>query len=364
MRIKDFLFFILLTFFTTCDINEVGKEGIRGRVGQDSLAYLNPEEFGKLSKFYPCGGSQGLFLGKNDFYECRILLNFLLDTSFKNSEKVKLILYSKYFSSIAFKVYPLILEWNENEVTWKLANSNVRWINYGGDYRELLLGEGETKEDSTIIELNPQYFDTLFQTNYGLILIPQKIGEKFISFYSRTEMKPPKIYLKKNGKDTTFYPVANAYIVDTLFEIPENYLVIGSGYPFLSYLKFDLKDLPKEATIITADLFLYPEIDSSYFPLDTNEIAILKITNDYSINKENASYEIFKRTLFLRKDSLIKIDLKNLINFWRDKPDSNFGLFISLYPFASYPRFLLLKNQNEKAPKIEIFYFLKPKERL
>ncbi len=363
MRIKDFLFFFLLTFFT-CNINEVGKGGIKERVGQDTLVFLKADQWEKLGKFYPCGGGEGLFLGKNDFYECRILINFPLDTSFKNSEKVRLIFYSKCFSPVNFKVYPLILEWKEKEVTWKLANSSLRWINYGGDYYELLLGEGETKEDSTIIELNPQYFDTLFKINYGLILIPQKKSEKFISFYSRTEMKPPKIYLKKNGKDTIFYPIANAYIVDTLFEIPENYLIIGSGYPFFSYLKFDLKNLPQEATIITADLILYPEIDSSYFPLDTNEIAILKLTKDYSINRENTPYEIFKRTIFLKKDSLIKIDLKNLINFWRDKPDSNFGLFISLYPFISYPRFLLIKNQNDKIPKIEIFYFLKPKERL
>lgn len=363
MKVKFFLFLILLTFFA-CNINEVGKEGIKERVGQDALVLLNAEQWEKLGKFYPCGGGEGLFLGKNDFYECRILLNFPLDTSFKNSEKVKLILYSKYFSPVTFKVYPLILEWKENEVTWKLANSNFRWINYGGDYQELLLGEGETKGDSTIVELNPQYFDTLFKINYGLILIPQTKNEKFISFYSRTEIKPPKIYLKKNNKDTIFYPIANAYIVDTLFEIAENYLIIGSGYPFFSYLKFDLKNLPKEVTIITANLFLYPEIDSSYFPLDTNEIAILKLTMDYSINKENTPYEIFKRVMFLKQDSLIKIDLKNLINFWRDKPDSNFGLFISLYPFVSYPRFLLLKNQNKKAPRIEIFYFKKPKERL
>ncbi|MEO0088971.1 MAG: hypothetical protein ABIK56_00360 [candidate division WOR-3 bacterium] len=365
MRIKDFLFFIFLSFLT-CNINEVGKEGIRERVGEDSLVFLNPAESEKIGKFYPCGGSQGLFLGKNDFYECRILLNFLLDTSFKNSENIKLILYpnSKYFSSVRFNIYPLILEWNENEVTWKLASANIRWVNYGGDYQNILLGEGEVKEDSTIIELNSRYFDTLFQTNCGIILIPQNSTERFVSFYSRTEMKPPKIYLKKNGKDTTIYLVANAYIVDTLFEISKDYLSIGSGYPFFSYLKFDLAKIPKEATIITADLFLYPEIDSSYFPFDTNEIAILKLTKNYSVYKENTSYEIFKRTLFLKKDSIIKIDIKNLINFWRNKPDSNFGLFVSLYPFASYPRFLLLKNQDEKAPKVEVFYFLKPKERL
>lgn len=364
MGIKNFLFFIFLLIYFACEINEVGKEGIKERVGKDTLISLNAVQFDRFGKFYPCGGSQGLFLGKNDFYECRILLNFSLDTSFKNSEKVKLILYPKYFSSLEFKVYPLILEWNENEVTWKLASSNVRWVNYGGDYYELLLGERETKGDSTVIELNPQYFDTLFQTNCGLILIPQGRTEKFISFHSRTDIKPPKIYLEKNGKDTIFYPIANAYIVDTLFEISENYPIIGSGYPFFTYLKFDLNNISKEATIITAHLFLYPETSGSYFPLDTNEIAILKLTQDYSINKENTSYEIFKRTLFLKGDSVIKIDVKNLINFWREKPDSNFGLFISLYPLASYPRFLLLKNQNEKAPRIKIFYFLKPKERL
>ncbi|MEO0087818.1 MAG: hypothetical protein ABIK90_07065 [candidate division WOR-3 bacterium] len=367
MKIEKFslsIFFILLIFFS-CEITQVGKEGIKEKVGKDTLIFLSPCQFDKIGKFYPCGGVQGLFLGKNSFYECRVLLNFPLDTSFKNSEKIKLILYPKarYFSPVKFKVYPLFLEWDENEVTWKLARANVRWINYGGDYHEVLLGEGEANEDSTIIELNSHYFDTLFKINCGIILIPQETVEKFISFYSRTEIKPPKIYFKKESRETIFYPIANAYIVDTLFEIPENYLVIGSGYSFFSYLKFDLGDLPQEATIINADLFLYPKIDNTYFPVDTNEIVILKLIKDYSINRENTPYEIFKRTLLFKEDSLIKIDIKNLINFWREKPDSNFGLFVSLYPFGSYPRFLLLKNQNEKIPKIEIFYFLKPKER-
>lgn len=363
MRI-NYYFLLILLLFLFCNINEVGKEAIKDRVGKDTLISLNAYQFERFGRFYPCKGDQGLFLGKNSFYECRILLNFSLDTSFKKSDKVKLILYPKSFSSVEFKIYPLILEWNENEVTWKLANSNVRWINYGGDYQELLLGEGETKEDSTIIELNPNYFDTLFKINCGLILIPEKPTEKFVSFYGRTEIKSPKIYLEKNGKDTIFYPIANAFIIDTLFEIPEEYLIIGSSYPFFSYLKFDLSNIPQEANIITAELFLYPETTGSYFPIDTNEIAILKLTNDYLVNRENTSYEIFKRSLFLKKDSLIKIDIKNLINFWREKPDSNFGLFVSFYPLVSYPRFLLLKNQGDKMPKIEIFYFLKPKERL
>ncbi|MCS7249823.1 MAG: hypothetical protein N2323_04660 [candidate division WOR-3 bacterium] len=363
MEIKNFSLFILLIFFS-CHINEVGREGVKERVGSDTLIFLNPITSDIFGKSYPCGGGQGLFLGKNDFYECRILLNFSLDTSFKNSEEIKLILYPKYYSSITFKVYPIILEWNENEVTWRLASSFVRWINYGGDYYELLLGEGETKEDSTVIELNPHNFDTLFKINYGVILIPQNKTEKFISFYSRTEIKPPKLYLRKNNRDTIFNLTANAYIVDTLFKVPENYFVIGSGYPFFSYLKFDLNNLSKETNIINADLFLYPETESSYFPLDSNEIVILKLTSDYLINREKASYEIYKRTLILRRDTIIKIDIKSLINFWKEKPDSNFGLFLSLYPFNSYPRFLLIKKEDKKMPRIEIFYFLKPKERL
>jgi hypothetical protein len=357
MKIKYFLFLIFLIFF--CDHSQVGKKGIAERVGKDTIIELSPKEKEKFGFFYPGCGEEGLFLGKNTYYEARVLLKFLIDTIWLNSQEIKLILYTKNFAKVKFDIYPLKLEWEEKEVTWKLAKKDLRWIFYGGDYYEnLLLGSGEGEKDSLIIFLSPNHFDTVIKTNFGIILIPKETEEDLISFYPRTERRSPKIYIKKNNKEDTLYPISNAYIIDTLFEIPENYLAIGTGYNFFTYLKFDLKDIPQEANIINADLFLTGELENSYFPIDTNEIIVLKLLKEYE--KEKTPYEIFKRQIVYR-DSIkngVKIDIKSLVKFWLEKPDSNFGIFINFYPFSSYPRYLLLKE-----PRLEIFYFKESKFR-
>jgi len=350
-KLKYLLFSIFFIFF--CNHSQVGKDGIKERVGKDTVVEILPEENEKFGFFNPCYGEEGLFLGKNIYYEARVLLKFLIDTIWLNSQEIKLILYTKNFEKVKFDIYPLKLEWEEKEVTWKLAKKDIRWIFYGGDYYEnLLLGSGEGEKDSLIIFLSPNYFDTVIKTNCGMILIPKEITENLLSFYPRTDRKSPKICIKKNNKEDTLYPISNAYIIDTLFTMPEDYLVMGTGYNFFTYLKFDLKNIPKEANIINADLFLIGELENSYFPIDTNEIIVLKLLKEYE--KEKTPYEIFKRQIFYR-DSIkngIKIDIKSLIKFWLEKPDSNFGIFINLYPFSSYPRYLLLKE-----PKLKIFYF-------
>ncbi len=355
-KLKNLIYWVVLMTLA-CNRSPVGFDELDRNLTEPVNFELMPNASACYEKYVRNGISSNLILGKNQEYEARVLLMFpLADSALDSLVSVRLVLKTRRHKNLPFTVHIVQQAWQENGVTWLRNDSLSYWLNPGADYSTTIIGQGSIGTDSTIIMLS--YIDSLVHGN-GIILLPQDTG--FAILYSCETSNDPKIIYKYPKKERTFIASADASIIDTNnLRREKNNLWIGAGYAYHTYLKFAIDTLPDTATITDAQLILYP--NKSFFLTDTVEIGVHRLLAPYQEGLTPKFYpNLSAKTRITNVDTLIKINLKDLVQFWSMHRDSNFGFVLNGQPEYSDIFRIELKTDAGNYPRLKFGYILPPK---
>jgi hypothetical protein len=348
----------------SCDHSPVGSDQLDRALAEPASHEFYPPASACYSKYVPNGANSSLILGKNSEYESRALLMFpLIDSALESVTEARLVLYTKRQANINFNVHIVLENWKENAVTWERTDSASYWFCDsfcpGANFSETSIGISQIAEESTVVILN--HIDSLVRNGHGIILIPQDTGFGF--FYSVETSKDPKIIFKYPEKELSFTCSGDASIINTVdLHLERNDLWVGAGYAFHTYLKFNTDTIPDEATITNAELTLHP--DTAFLLPDTVEIGVHRLFEPYQeLVSPKFNPNISGKARFTNSDTVIRIDLRSLVQFWSLNRDSNFGFVITAHP-DYYDIFRIeLKRDFALRPLVKVGYILPPKGR-
>ncbi|MEO0072153.1 MAG: hypothetical protein ABIK10_01755 [candidate division WOR-3 bacterium] len=368
MRQLALLAFIII-FTVACEHNSVGYEELERPIGNPQYLELGTTSTGRWSyrKFIPLGTSSMLILGKNAQYESRVLLSFNLpDTTIALDSllSAKLILYTRQAGAVQFSIYPTrpSSPWREAFVTWTRMDENVPWDSAGGDFYPQALAQGiSITPDSTVINLNLNLLDTLFNHASGVILIPENFSDSFAVAYAKEfGSKGAKLVLQF-PRTTKTYPVKEDAHIITTADLPgvQDYW-LGSGVVYRTLFKFNLASLPQEPLTITfAELYLSIQDEFSIF--DTLKIVAKRVTDSMPFSELTrfSSTVSASKSYIVSQDSTLVIDLRNLVQFWVTNPDSNFGIVLTTEP-ENFGLVRLKINPQPPSVRLKIGYITAP----
>jgi len=361
--------FVLLS----CDKTPVGYNELERDISEATFIELRTNERYCYGKYIPLGVASNMVLGKNDNYEARILMQFPLGDSLLDSvQTVKLILYPKVHKDIGFKIHPVIKssEWRQSFATWIRMDENVPWLTDGGDYYPTVLAETTLTQDSIVIELPRNKLDTLVNHANGIILIPDNTVSDFALIHSRE--KVPKITYQYYNSTAiyTFSASERCHILDTTnLDLGMFDYWVGSGFTYRTLLRFPVKEsLPANVTIAYAELLL--PVAHEFSILDTMQVGVKKILDSlpFGMSTRFADYFWARADYVLRTDSLIVIDVRNIVQFWnkfngtQNRPDSCYGILVSNYP-EEYGLSRLQLKTSAPGIRLKIGYINPPKGR-
>jgi len=317
-----------------------------------------------------------MYLGRDDFYQSRMLLRFPLnDSALDTTTAVQLILHRADSAAMSFVCRPCSTDWNTDAVTWRLADSVTHWFTPGGDYWKVDVGTGRLESDSLVLDLDLSELDSAARhafTSFGLLFFPQDTG--FIAVHSGvSQATAPRLKLNfPNNKSLTLNASDDAHLVDTVRVGGAPALTVGSGVAFRTWLYFGLDSIPREATIAKAELKFRPDI--RYRRSDTLRFGVHRLTEPYNPKGKNAnfsssSYATLSYVVSADSDSVAVLDLRSLVQFWsnyRDSLgacDSNFGLLVMAEPEYSLQFRFNIRPAGPAAPVLDLLYVLPPKDR-
>jgi len=290
-------------------------------------------------KFLTNGPGDNLYLGRDGAYESRVLLRFALqDSALDSVTAVSMVLYPHTLHPVSFSIRPTTTEWDDYQVTWHDAQTGIPWFTPGGDVDSTLLARSVVTADSTVIELDQARLRTMVNRTYGIILLPDTAPAESLNFcnlYSMsTSSKKPKVVIQYGTKTRTYEATQNTFIVDTSALTRRiSDLWAGAGYVFRSYLKFNVDSVESTATVVTAELRL--RVDTVFSLHDTVTLGVHRLLADYTLGEKDAPFDgtvLSSRSFILGTDSLVNLDMRSLVQFWAQKPDSNFGLLVTMNP--------------------------------
>jgi hypothetical protein len=172
----------------------------------------------------------------------------------------------------------------------------------------------------------------------GIVLLPEPAVAESVNLanlYTRsTSGKRPKIVIYYGSTKRTYEASQNTFIVDSLgLHLQFGDMWLGAGYVFRTYLRFDVESVPASGTVVTAEMKVRK--DTAVGLHDTVMVGIHRLTKDYAVSEKNAPFDgsvASSRQLILSQDSVVSFDIRSLVQFWSLKPDSNFGLLVTMEP--------------------------------
>jgi hypothetical protein len=334
--------------------------------------------YGKYNVNNASGSAARLIVGRDASYESRVLLKFALTDSgpaIDSVDSVRLSLPVERHHRLALDIYPVTAEWDEYQATWHDAQTGLPWFNPGGDHDSLRrLARITLAPDSTRLLLPLSSLDSLVHHDYGLLLVPAA-GDSpvFASLYSRSVSgKTPSITYFYGSSKRVFEPTENTYVVDSVgLNLRPGQLWLGSGYVFRTYLRFRLDslsdslgqletELDSTLTVITAALTVFP--DTTFTDRETLRIGAHRLTRSYEPSEAQASFDpaVVGGTQFAaNRDTSVTLDIRPMVQFWAGKPDSNFGLLLTLEP-ENYDISRLELKRGGRLPRLSVGYVKPP----
>ena len=327
---KRYIPFIVILFIC-CNELPIGEEqfDIRGDFIAQELELPLHNTLTEFDSYQNLGSSLNLIVGKNNDYESRILLEFdFSDTSYQGLDEIKLILRrNTNFNNDTMKVSIHLLDnaFDESEANWFKRNINDWWDSAGGDFDNDSLRLVETKGDSLVMTFNYIELEEIINAE-GLIIIPVDTG--FNYFRSKESGYTPQFLLVKNDVVTTVQLDDDCHILTG----PEPFYTeswIGSGIPFYNYAKFVFDSTLIDKKAVYAQLSFVPE--HHFIMRDSFQIGVRQLLEPLDdFNTETSG--LIALEMFSADDTLFEIDIVQHIQHIIEHPDSNFGLFILLYP--------------------------------
>jgi hypothetical protein len=377
-RLQRYVITVITLFIAViiirCDKTPVGYDEL-GRGTSDSLYLFNfrPASRFCYGKYIPLGSADYMVLGKNTEYESRILMQFpLVDSSLEEVTSVKLILYPERHKDISFSIHPIAKssEWTEGNATWMKMDAEEPWLTNGGDFYPVDVKQQATlTSDSWVIDLKLNKLDTLVNHSYGIILIPDASVQDFATISSKSiSGKAPKIVLQYPSVTKTYQSTQDCHIIDTLnLNLTPLDLWVGAGFAFRTMLKFNLDTIPDNITIAYAELVL--PVASHASISDTFNIGLYRILDPSFNNLTTYADNVSSVTQYLTAtDTVVILDVRKTVQFWNkyngknSRPDSNFGVLVTVYPENNEISRVQLKTGSIK-PYLKIGYIMPPSRR-
>jgi hypothetical protein len=342
----------LLLGLLGCDHNPLGFDQLERGLQDPQFPVTPLVAAGSYGKFNANGPGDHMILGRDAEYESRVLLRFALqDSALDSVTAVSMVLYTREPHAVPFRILPTITEWDDYQVTWHDAKSGEPWFTEGGDFDTARLATSVVAQDSTIIDLDQARLRAMVAHESGIILVPEPVPAESVNltdlYTLSTSGKRPKVMIHYGDKLRTYEATQNTFIVDTLalnLRIRDQW--VGSGYVFRSYLKFNVDSVPASGTVVTAELRVRK--DTAVGLQDTVTVGVHRLTKDYSVSEKNAPFDgtvLSRSSLILdsgwvinsagtviKSDSVVTLDLRSLVQFWTQHPDSNFGLLVTMEP--------------------------------
>jgi hypothetical protein len=359
---------LILILFLACNTLPVGFDQIR-TLPETRTVEIRPESTDSYGKFVPLGFADYLLLGKDEQYEARILIKFSIkDSCLDSVSSIRLVLHPIDSFPLDFFCRACSTDWSTSAVTWRMADSTTQWLKPGGDCWQFILGQGRLTKDSTIVELNRDYLDTLVRHSYGLVLFPVDTGFTTVTNLTSAKTGPRLILTFADNKNRVYYPAEDAHIVDSSGIRANPYdLLVGSSFAFRTYLWFRLDSIPSEATIARAELSFQPQ--TLYQRQDTIWIGVHQLTESYgakgryALFQENSAAKI--AYVPAANDTIVSLEISRLVQNWVSHADSNpnYGLLITAEPEWLKPFRIKLFRTGPATPRLRIQYLLPPEDR-
>jgi hypothetical protein len=213
-----------------------------------------------------------------------------------------------------------------------------------------------------------QRFGVLIRTESAFAL------QQFNSLNAISEQ--PKLQLFHN--DTTranpieLLASADVFVFEILNKPPEGPLYIGNGFEHKTIMRFDLSDIPKEATINRARLILTIDSTNSFLSgLDGFALGADNLVEELTDLVVSADSLIFMNKILPLSTTLgvidtsktLTINMNNQLQAWTAGRQENLGIiFMTRIPGRDLYRvaFFSSKTDSSNAPKLEIQYTLPP----
>lgn len=334
-------------FFTGCEEGPLGFDELeRGDLAVHQ-AIIEADSMAVYSEEIALGESPTLIGGRDSLTEARIL--FAIDglDSITAFDSVKLIL-SRYEErgiqplDMTFRVYPLTTEWEEATCTWKLADKYHQWLMWGADFDSTdLLFEFTVNSNQVELKLDAARLEAYQE---GMIFLPQGEGFAYLGSYEADALEPE--ILGFDADDTiTFYSgagskyyasILDATVIEPFVAPAEDYL-IGAGLAWRTFMYFDLNILPDTVDVTSAEFRMVYE--PYFIPEDYLDISCYRLVGTYDGSFSDLSSAMAGRDSVALTDDTASISLVEIVQFWADEPDSNFGLVACHSFLKSTPSF-------------------------
>ncbi|MBD3286151.1 hypothetical protein GF359_06535, partial [candidate division WOR-3 bacterium] len=332
------LFSVIIAVFllSGCEEGPVGFDELeRGEMEVNEII-LEPDTMAIYSQEIPLGGAPTLIGGRDSLTEIRILMAIGEMDSIVLLDSAKLLI--RHYEStgvnsdaVSFKAYPLTTDWDEEWCTWKMTNEYHEWADWGADYDSTeLLFEFTADGDDIEILLDPELLDVY---NDGFILLPQDDGFAYLGSYEADTSQEPKIIGFDEDGDTVEFSSADnakyrASILDASiakpFDVPTSDYLIGAGMVWRTYIRFPIQVLPDTVDITSAEFRMVYE--PFFIPEDYYDACCYRLKGPFDgIFTELVSAIAGRDSVQLTADT-VSISLVDIVQFWADEPDSNYGI--------------------------------------
>jgi uncharacterized repeat protein (TIGR01451 family) len=151
----------------------------------------------------------------------------------------------------------------------------------------------------------------------------------------------------------------------------------GMGYPicnFRAIAKYNLSQIPVNAIIVSANLYLYARPNSTNALVGSptfganNAVSISRVTTNWDSSGIGAGWNTQPQTTNVYQVTLptstsiaqnYVANLINLVQFWTNKPDSNFGMQFKIIDETSYKSMIFNSGTSVASlqPRLEICYW-------
>jgi len=373
---KSIVVFIIASFLVIgCSDKEIPLQGNTFPLKTTQLQYerktFTAVEDTVFTEEVKSGMSQLLVLGRNNYYESRILLKFenLPDSTVINSATLVMYVHNVRGDGQPFKctIHEVTSEWQEDMNSFRFSGAEPL-IEYSlresGSY---MVSDDESVADSVYINsmLVEQWTHSL-EFNNGIFLSFDN-AEFQKEYYSDEGSSSPELKLNfiRNGKDTTavYKATKTLFVVEGGIAHENGYTIIGTGAGQRIGLKFNLESIPVYATIIEANLILkIQEEKSDYSSFREDSLTIVMFDSTWSI--EPRLYQTAASEQNVIKNGEFEADIVTFAQYWITGSRKNNGIAVQSshegYNLSYFVTGSVESNDEDSKPKLEIYYGIPP----
>ncbi|KAA3662792.1 MAG: hypothetical protein DWQ10_01595 [Calditrichaeota bacterium] len=375
--IKKSLVLYLLVFMYSCTEQTPLPLSTDENAGEiKTVNFLANEDFTSGPVMGNSGLSRYLYLGNVDGKQCAILMRFdnIPDSSEIISARLELISNDSIIvNTMPFDavIYKSPQQFESLEVTSEV----FPWNSWSEEMARATVSIADT--DTVVFDLDKNWVQTWQDStnNQGLVIatdamdLARRFGSTSDAAVSPVLNLVYKMEAETENDTVLLVPTADTFIYQDGPELPDGPLYISTIDEYRTILRFDLSNIPDNATINEAELFLSIDSSNSFLTSEGMIINAYRLDddgNDPFTVAIDSSFSLDSDIGILPGDTTSVFDLSFIVQQWTRQDTSsydNYGLI--LFPRVKYNIFARVAFLNPdaeatKVPKLKIHYTIPP----